>query len=291
MGGEAPKGDSERPVAVCVLGPGRAGTSLTARLLGLGGVYLGPESELLTRTGIPANPKGFWEHRGLARINQRVLGRLGGSWSEPPPLPPGWERGEELAPERADAGALLERTFGERRLWGWKDSRNSLTLPFWRRLLPAERYDLRYVICLRNPLEVAASLTPPRPFSQREAIELWATYVAHALVNTSGRPRLLMPYADYFRDWRGAVERLLRFAGGASPTPGGEVESRMREFVDRRLWRHRAEPADAVRAPVPEAVRSLYLIAELLATGEPQPGLIDAVDRYAQALLGGDVSA
>ena len=38
--------------------------------------------------------------------------------------------------------------------WGWKDPRNSLTLPFWKELLP----NLKVVVCVRNPIEVIASL-------------------------------------------------------------------------------------------------------------------------------------
>lgn len=296
MGSAAAHADArapDRPTAICVLGPGRTGTSLTVRLLGLAGVYLGPEAELLSRTGIPANPKGFWEHRGIARVNQRVLDRLGGSWSEPPPLPPGWADTARLAPEHERARALLERDFGGRALWGWKDSRNSLTLPFWQRLLPAETCELRYVICLRNPVDVAASLTPPRPLSREQAVDLWALYVASALANTAGRSRLLVRYEDYFREWRGTVERLLRFAGLEPPPPGGEAEARLREFTDRDLWRHRTSTEEALRDPaVSERSRSLHLIVERLAAAgpDPEPDLAEAADACARSLLAPDPS-
>jgi hypothetical protein len=272
---------------ICVLGPGRSGTSLTVRLLELGGVYLGTDAELLGRSGIAANPKGFWEHRGITRINNRVLNVLGGRWSEPPPLAPGWERAEGLAGEREDARALLERAFGGRELWGWKDPRSSLMLPFWQSLLPAERYDVRYVICLRNPPDVIASLTLPRPKSRWDTGNLWLTYVASALVHTSGRPRLLLPYEDYFRDWRGTVERLLGFAGRPMPEAGSDTEAQMREFTDTGLWRHRTGAEEVARDPtLPEPARALHLIAELLAASpDPDPRLAGAVDAYAAGLL------
>ena len=38
--------------------------------------------------------------------------------------------------------------------WGWQDPRTSLILPFWLACVP----DLKIVVCLRNPLEVAVSL-------------------------------------------------------------------------------------------------------------------------------------
>jgi hypothetical protein len=39
-------------------------------------------------------------------------------------------------------------------LWGWKDPATCLTLAFWQTLLP----HMRYVICIRNPLDVAISM-------------------------------------------------------------------------------------------------------------------------------------
>ncbi len=277
----------KRPTAICVLGPGRTGTSLTVRLLGLAGVHLGPEAELLSGSGIPANPKGFWEHRGLTRINQRVLDVLGGSWSEPPSFPPRWEQSETLAAEREEARALLEQTFGGHDLWAWKDARTSLTLPFWQSLLAEQCCDVRYVICLRNPVDVVASLTLPRPRSKRETMGLWLTYVASALVNTAGHPRLLVPYEDYFRDWDGTVARLLDFAGRPLPAPGSKAESQMREFTDTRLWRHRTTAEEVMRDPaVPKSARALYLIAELLARAGPGAELTTAANLYAECLLG-----
>lgn len=286
----------KRSTAILILGPGRSGTSLTARLLNLAGVYLGPEEDLLTRTGIPVNPRGFWEHRGLSRINQRILSRLGGSWSEPPPLPSGWEASKELASEREDARALLARTFGGHALWGWKDSRNSLTMPFWRPLVEELGCEARYVICLRNPVDAAASLVPPRPLSRPAALDLWLLYVASALAHTAGRARLLVPYEGYFRNWRGALERLLAFAGCEAPPPGSEVEAPMREFADGALWRHRTALVDSLRDPaLPPPTCSLHILARVLAAEWLGPRrlsagevaeLSGALDDYAHGLLG-----
>ena len=272
--------------AICVLGPGRAGTALTARLLGLAGVYLGAERELLSRGGIPANPKGFWEHRGLSRINQRIFERLGGSWSEPPPLPSGWQGSELLAREREDARAQLAESFDGRSLWGWKDARNSLTLPFWRPLLAERGCRVRYVVCLRNPLDVAASLEPPSPLTREQRLRLWQTYVASALANTAGAPRHLVAYESYFADFEWALGRLLSFAGCETPAPGTDAAQRMREFLDEALWRHRSTAEEAIDDPaLPEESRSLYLIVSLFAVADPAPGLAAAVDAYARLAL------
>jgi hypothetical protein len=264
------------PTVVCVLGMSRTGTSLTTRVLSLAGVHLGPEEELLQQDlrqlagegeavlerARQANPEGFWEHYRIMRLNERILKALGGNWRQPPPLPPGWERSEALAAEREEARALLDESFDGHDLWGWKDPRNSLTLPFWRWLLPA----MRCVICLRNPIDVAESLRRRDGISFEQAVDLWRAYVSHALVNTEGMPRLFVPYESHFEDPRGTAARLAAFAGrpAAFDSPGaGQL---LAEAVDERLWRNRTSASDlAGDARVPVEIVALHRLTEMLA--------------------------
>jgi hypothetical protein len=269
----------EVSTVVCVLGMSRTGTSLTTRVLSLAGVYLGPEEELLQKDlhqlagegesvlarARETNPDGFWEHYRLMRLNERILRALGGSWRDPPRMEPGWEESEELAPLRDEARALLAESFAGRSLWGWKDPRNSLTLPFWQRLLPG----LRSVICLRNPVDVAASLERRDGIPLDQAVALWQAYVARALVNTSGGSRLLVPYESYFEDPQGVAARLARFVGRDGAFDGEEGERRMAEAVDDRLWRNRTPASQVARdGRLPREVVSLYLHTERLMSAQ-----------------------
>src|SRR5882724_3970316 len=108
--GESPLGLGGR--AVCVLGMSRSGTSLTARILNLMGVDLGPSEDLLEPN--PDNPTGFWEQRPIVLLNEEIFVALGGWWFDPPPLEPGWERSPGLDGLRQRARALLLRQFGDR---------------------------------------------------------------------------------------------------------------------------------------------------------------------------------
>lgn len=265
--------------AVCVLGMSRTGTSLTTRVLSIAGVYLGPEEELLQKDlrqlagegeavlarARETNPQGFWEHYRMMRLNERILRRLGGNWRQPPHLPAGWEASEELDPEREEARDLLEESFAGHVLWGWKDPRNSLTLPFWQRLLP----DMHYVICLRNPLDVASSLQRRDGLSIEQGISLWSTYVAGALVNTEGRPRIFVPYESHFEDPQGTAARIAAFVGRAGVTDGAEARDRLAEAVDESLWRHRTSTKGVTLDPrVPPEAIALHLHTEQLALAD-----------------------
>lgn len=294
------------PSPICILGMSRTGSSLTARVLNLMGVYLGPEEELLAgelpqlagegdevlARANEANPNGFWEHYRIMRLNERILRAHGGSWRDPPPLPPGWERSSELEAEREEARALLAESFGGQRLWGWKDPRNSLTLPFWRQLLPY----MRYVICLRNPLEVAVSLRQRDGMPLEQGFDLWLTYLASALVNTADQPRILVPYESYF-DAPGELEtRLAGFLGRGGVLDDAELQRQLADAVDEQLWRNRSSLKDLARdSHVPDDAISLHLLTRELALSPDgaaaafeaeDPRLHEVVDRYAARLLG-----
>ena len=234
---------------ICVLGSSRSGTSLTARLLNLAGVYLGPEEELLgeDRRQLAAegeevlakaaysNPGGHWEHYRLMRINERILWAFGGSWREPPPLPRGWQSSTELDDLREEARSILAESFGGHRLWGWKDPRISLTLPFWQGLLP----EMRYVVCMRNPLDVAASLERRDGLTIERGLALWRAYAGAALAGTAGRLRLLIAYESFFSDPAGAAAGLADFVGRSGAFDGKRGERLLAGAIDERLWRHR----------------------------------------------------
>jgi hypothetical protein len=144
------KSNAETQRAICIAGAHRSGTSMVTRLLHCCDLELGPESELMPAQA--DNPEGFWEHLGFVALNNELLSELGGAWDLPPRadedfMSPG------LDPLRLKARLLIEK-FNSARVWGWKDPRNSLTLPFWQQLLPG----LKSVVVVRNPLEVAHSM-------------------------------------------------------------------------------------------------------------------------------------
>ena len=98
---------------------------MVTRLLHRCGLELGSESDLMPPQA--DNPEGFWEHLGFVALNEELLNELGGAWDLPP-------KGNEnftharLNPLRMKARLLIEG-FGSAHVWGWKDPRNSLTLP------------------------------------------------------------------------------------------------------------------------------------------------------------------
>ncbi len=46
------------------------------------------------------NPKGFWEHRDIVGLNDRILAAFDSSWDDVRPLPHSWWTDERITPFR-----------------------------------------------------------------------------------------------------------------------------------------------------------------------------------------------
>ena len=178
---------------------------MLTRLLHALGLDLGPQANMMPAAA--DNPDGFWENLRFVQLNDEVLNNMGAAWDLPPSREQAFAQ-DSLRPLRAKA-ELLIASFEEYKAWGWKDPRNCLTLPFWQSLLP----ELKTVIIVRNPLEVAYSMHRRNGTSYALGLRLWEIYNRRLLAHTQPEQRLITNYQAFFEDPRSELERLIRFAG------------------------------------------------------------------------------
>lgn len=192
---------------VSIAGMHRSGTSMVSHLLSLCGMYLGSSTDLIPPA--PDNPEGFWENRKFVEINDKLLLYLKAGWDYSAKFEPDWEKSAALSELRDQASALSAQFNLISPVWGWKDPRSSLTLPFWSQLLP----ELKVIICLRNPVEVAASLSKRGFNSTTFGINLWCAYNERVLEAIPPERRLITHYDSYFINPVAELRRLVNFAG------------------------------------------------------------------------------
>jgi hypothetical protein len=253
---------------ICTLGVHRSGTSLVSRMLNLLGVHLGPDARVMTAG--EDNPKGYWEHRPFVDINDDILARFGGRWDVPPVFPPQWFRDPRLEDLRAKARQLMAEDFATTALWGWKDPRTSLTLPFWQDVIGP----MRYVICVRNPAAVVDSLVRRgNGMTCDKAEQMWIGHMQAILSGTSGQPRLFVFYEDILDDWPQALRELAAFVGDPQRADDPRVHEGVSRFLEKELCHHRPSLEDLLRDPrLSFATRSLYLALRGCAGVERAPG-------------------
>lgn len=142
-----------------VIGMHRSGTSLLTRLLMKNGVHMGATLTVNSESVV------------FQRANRSLLQRHGATWANIQPLRTAWRDPDVLAADAQWAETYLfekkesSSFFSWRQKiglkpkaaalqWGWKDPRNTCTLPLWLRLFP----NARVVHMVRNGIDVAISL-------------------------------------------------------------------------------------------------------------------------------------
>jgi GT2 family glycosyltransferase len=174
-----------RAKPLVIVGMHRSGTSLVASLLQSAGLHLGDK---LSPAG-PGNPEGHFEDLEFVDLHRAALRSRGLD-------PDGWEATAVLDDMPAAYDATARDLVASRSglpLWGWKDPRTTLFLPFWESLLP----EAKFVFVYRAPWEVVDSLyRRGDPRLQREpelAVRLWVHYnriILDALARLRGRAAL-----------------------------------------------------------------------------------------------------
>ena len=237
-----------RQISVCITGMHHSGISLVAQILQRCELYLGREHQLAASAA--DNLDGYCEDQDFHQLNEAILSHFDGGWDATPSLAPNWVDLPELEPLRQRARSLIGE-FDNRRCWGWKDPCSSLTMPFWRRLIPG----LKVVICVRDPLEVAQSLSRHGMSSVVFGLRLWQTYYERLLSSVAPEDRIITHYGTYFADAAVEVERVLAWLGIPAPADGIEYAGRV---VSDALRHDDSAVAELHKRAVPTAVLELY---------------------------------
>ncbi len=238
-----------RPIVVVVLGMHRSFTSATARLVMLAGAGIAPV--LVNPTG--ANPAGYWESDRLNAINDGILKRLGRSWHDWRPLP--LEMGAILD-DAAIMAALrddLAQTIATAPVSVVKEPRLCRLFPLWRAAVSPLGAQLRVVLPIRPPQDVAASLESRDGLARPRALLLWLRHVLEAERASRGLPRVIVDATQLMADWRPGLARII--ARLDLPLDASGVSERD-NFIDSRLIHHGGDRVE----PLPDWVAECHRI-------------------------------
>jgi TolA-binding protein len=197
------------------------------------------------------NPAGYWQNLDMDQISEDILTQLSGGWDFLlPAMPLAWESRPDLQPSRERANELIQ-AISSNTPWGWKDPRASLVLPFWKSLLP----DLQVVICLRNPVEVAWSLSRHTGSTDAFSFNLWLRYMQRILEDTIPSQRIITHYDMYFADPRSELKRIVEWLGWSVGENQFEVAC---QAVSAGVRQQRLSEDDLAEARIPLEVVDMY---------------------------------
>jgi hypothetical protein len=228
------------PPVVAVLGMHRSGTSLCANILHMLGVDMADESG-----AGPANERGHWERTRINDLNDLVFAAFSRRWADLShvlALPDGWLEDPRVRKVQAALVGWLAPRIGGRRAFGFKDPRTARLMPMWRQVFADLGAAPRYVLCVRDPAQVARSLAARDRMARGQAEYRWLVYNADAVAGVAGAPVCVVPYEDWFSRPVETARRLAAFVGAA------ELDAdHVRAVIDPDL-RHDEEDAPPARA-------------------------------------------
>jgi hypothetical protein len=168
---------------------------------------------------------------------------------------------------REDARELLAaRLAAARGTFAWKDPRVPRLLPFWQLVLHSAGIEEGYVVAVRHPRAVIASLTARDALDPRRSAWLWLTHLACSLAYTQHRPRVVVDYDRLMDDPAREITRVAR------ALDAGEADAALvAQFRDGFLaadLRHALFAAEDVGDELTPLVRDAHALAQRLARDE-----------------------
>lgn len=260
---------------VVITGMHRSGTSATGGLLQILGLNL--PGELMG--GNEFNAKGYFENQRIVEFHDALLARLGTRHDEL------WTLSDrELDRLRADGAVedlahILRTEMADHALSVFKDPRSCRFIPLWAEASVIVGAELLFAVPLRDPMEVAASLSKRDRLPQSHGLLLWLNHVLEAEHASRGYARSFFPYANLLSNWWNVTAQISRDLDLRYPRDRHEAAPEIDAFLAPELQHHSARIEDEASDDLRLIVRNVWQALVALCD--------DSQDDHAQATLDG----
>ena len=217
--------------ALVVVGMHRSGTSALARVLNL----LGADLPLNLLPANEHNASGYWESYDLMAIHDEMLQAAGTSWQDTGSIPQLWHNPQFIGRYRARIVKALKTQYTDSTLMVIKDPRISRFVPLTVAALQDIDVEPKFIISLRNPLEVADSLKARDGLSLLKSLLLWLDYTLCSERATRGFQRAFVDYDDLMMDWRETIRSAAAHLDVVFPTWNTAAEREIQSFLQSTL--------------------------------------------------------
>lgn len=270
---------------IVVLGCFRSGTSSVSLALSTLGAYFGEPGDF--NPPDEWNQEGYWEHLPVMAVNRAILNTLNVPQFDIDFFPSNWMDFPPTQRLFEDYRAVLAKHFSGKPVWGWKDPETALIVPLVKEALRLEGVRGRYVICVRNPVEVAESEFRRISFDRMLSIGSWMQHVLQALSFTKGEKRAVVMFNDWVEDPKAVLEQIVEMVGDWHPS---EQQWREAAGTRRKELVHVRRPDTALEG-LPDLISRTYQLCREAACDQRalREGVfderIDAIDREYRAWL------
>lgn len=240
--------DEEAKQVIVVLGSGRSGTSLLMQILASLGMSTSGDM-------IPAKeqtPAGAYEDREIFQIQNEFVSEI---TPQAMPMPAEWQENAKLPQVMKQLQEIVtERIAKAATIWGFKDPKTAVLIPLWTRIFNSLNLVPKYILTVRNPQSVVASMQRQYNTKRNVAELFWLSRYAEALYNTGGNC-FIIHYEDWFTEKAQVVAlQLLEYSGLAKYFVHKNVNEALENAIQPNLVRSAYEDTEIKN----RFVRELY---------------------------------
>jgi len=228
------RAQKKEKTCLLVLGMHRSGTLALTGMLSQLGCDL-PESLMQPS---PRNEKGFFESVSIRDFNQEVLKSAGTSWDGYEAVNEGWLTSPVARKFHERALDVLQQQFGSSPFFALKDPRICRMLPFWRGVLEDFDCEVKPILTVRQPMEVAASLKARDNCDVAMGQMIWLRHVLEAERQTRGVVRFHTSYDSLLANWAMVANQMQDGLGFSWPTGLEQVAGNVSKFLTPDLRHH-----------------------------------------------------
>jgi hypothetical protein len=234
--------------AILVLGVGRSGTSLLARVLNLLGARL-PEQVLGPGHG---NPLGHWEPMRLLEINEEVLRTLGRSWHDPRPIPSSWFRSKAAYTFQERISTEIASCYGNAPLILIKEPRICRLAPLYLDALDVLGIEPLVILLIRHPAEAIQSIQE-RDGGDLETHEIrWLRHLVESEDASRACARVWISFEQLLTNWEATAQSIADGLAVVWPNALEKVAGQVQDILRPRHRHHRVtdDPASLHLSPL-----------------------------------------
>ena len=252
--------------ALVVIGMHRSGTSAATRALSTLGADLPKNLMPPTRD----NPEGYWEPINLVKLHIQMLGAVGMNWHDVSPVPAFWQSEKFIRPFREKIIEIIRRDYGDSDFFIIKDPRISRFVPVTASAIAELGATPKFIICIRNPLEVAASLNVRDGFHLSKSLTLWLDHTLRAERETRKFSRAFVFYDEIVKDWRSVLHSVAVDLALKIPEFTAKKEEESGELIVSKAYRNHENSLSDLNEndEVSQWVKATYAAIRILAKGE-----------------------